>query len=151
LLGGGVWMRTNAGTATAWLEVFDDRAVYTGTTLNQPLRQTIDTNWRWISTNVTTDAAGTNAGLRFRIYANDSSEATAVYLYAPQGWVDAAGTPQYAQTLGAAVTRRMSSVSQGMPVLHSEPNCKGHPDGMAGYDAVADKIWVCNNGIAKAH
>jgi len=151
LLGGGVWMRTNAGTATAWLEVFDDRAVYTGTTLNQPLRQTIDTNWRWISTNVTTDAAGTNAGLRFRIYANDSSEATAVYLYAPQGWVDAAGTPQYAQTLGAAVTRRMSSVSQGMPVLHSEPNCKGHPDGMAGYDAAADKIWVCNNGIAKAH
>ena len=49
--------------------------------LNQPLRQTIDANWRWISTNATTApaAADDTVSLSFRFYATDGSSSRAVY------------------------------------------------------------------------
>jgi hypothetical protein len=152
LLGAGAWMRTDSGTANTWLEVFDRSATYTGSTLNQPLRQTLDGNWRWISTNAATDAAGgPAAGLTFRFYATDGSSARAIYVYAPQAWLDVAGTPHYAPTGAAPVTREIQQVSTEIPSLRGAPNCKGVPNGIVGYDAGNDKIWTCGNGVAKPH
>ena len=153
LIGAGVWMRTDSGTATAWPEVFDSGAVYTGSTLNQPLRRMIDNNWRWISTNVATDLAGktATAGVTFRLYANDGSSAHAVYMYAPQAWLDVAGTPQYVPTAALPVTRRIQPIPGSSATVSGAPDCKGRPNGIQGYDAGADKIWVCSNGVAKAH
>jgi hypothetical protein len=154
LLGAGVWMRTDSDTANAWLEVSDRSAAYTGSLLNQPLRQTIDANWRWISTNATTDATsgGGAVSLSVRFYATDGSSSRAVYVYAPQAWLDIAGTPQYAATTAAPVTRRIQSASSpAVPVISSQPDCKTLPNGIAGYDAAADKIWTCSNGVARPH
>jgi hypothetical protein len=152
LIGAGAWMRTNAGSATAWVEVADQSAVYTGTTLNQPLRQSVDGNWRWIYTNVSTDAAGGAASIRLRFYANDGEagmDTRAVYVYAPQSWLDVAGTPQYVATGGTAVSRRLQS--PGLPAILGIPECAGVPNGIIGYDAATDKIWACANGAAKSH
>jgi hypothetical protein len=152
LIGAGAWMRTDSGTATAWPEISDDSATYTGSILNQPLRQPIDSNWRWISTNAATDsAAHTAASVTFRVYANDGSPTRAIYVFAPQAWLDVAGVPQYAQTTTAPVIRRIQNSPSAPPALSGTPDCKGAPNGIAGYDAASDKIWVCNNGIPKAH
>ena len=95
LAGAGVWLRTDSATATAWVEIFDRSAVYTGSLVNQPHRQSIGTEWEWVSTNIGTDAeaGATTTGVRLRVYKNDFSNAKAVYLRAPQAWRDIAGTP----------------------------------------------------------
>jgi hypothetical protein len=152
LIGGGAWMRTNAGSGTAWLEVADNSAVYTGTTLNQPLRQTIDSDWRWIHTTVATGAEGSETTLRFRFYANDGeagSDTEAIYIQAPQAWLDVTGTPQYVATGTAPVSRRLQTPA--LPGLSGQPECKGVPNGIIGYDAATDRIWTCANGVAKPH
>ena len=138
LIGAGAWMRTAAGSATAWVEVFDAAEVYTGSALNQPLRQSIDTNWRWIAANVTTAASNGPASIRFRFYGNDGEDAKAVYIFAPQGWLDSTGIP-------------LGKPPAGFRTLTGPPDCKGQVNGIVGYEASQDKIWACNNGVAKAH
>ena len=138
LIGAGAWMRTAAGSATAWVEVFDAAEVYTGSALNQPLRQSIDTNWRWIAANVTTAARNGPASIRFRLYGNDGEDAKAVYIFAPQGWLDSTGIP-------------LNKTPAALRALTGPPDCKGQVNGIVGYEAGQDKIWACNNGVAKAH
>ena len=145
MVGAGAWMRTDSGSATAWVEVWGGAGVYTGSELNQPLRMSIDPEWRWVGVNVATPASQGPLGVRFRLYANDSNDgvsARAVYIKEIQGWLDAAHPPS---------PRPGATPASGLPILKSAPVCQGHADGIAGYEAAADKIWVCAGGLAKAH
>ena len=95
LVGAGVWMKTDAGTATAWVDIADTSATYTGTTLNQPHRQTIGPDWQWVSMNMATDASANSktTDISFRLYRDDDSPTRVVYLREPVAWRDIAGTP----------------------------------------------------------
>ena len=127
MVGAGLWLRTDSGTATAWIEISDASAVYTGSVVNQPLRQSIGTDWEWIGTNVATDiqASLKATGVRLRVYRNDGSDTTAVYLRAPQAWRDIAGTPARSTIQSFSATgseTRRSRTSEGhSATLPSKP------------------------------
>ncbi len=127
LVGAGIWMKTDAGTATAWVEIADASTSYTGTTVNQPHRQTIGPEWQWVSMNIATEIAANSktTDVNFRVYRNDGSEAKAVYFRAPIAWRDIAGTParKTIQSFSATGTdtRRTSTSDGHSATLPSKP------------------------------
>lgn len=127
LVGVGVWMKTDAGTATAWIDIADASATYTGTTRNQPHRQTIGPDWQWVSMNMATDvsAKSKTTDVSFRFYRDDDSTARVVYLREPIAWRDIAGTParKTIQTFSATgtETRRTSTSDGHSATLPSKP------------------------------
>ncbi len=127
LVGAGVWMKTDAGTATSWVDIADSSATYTGTTRNQPYRQTIGPDWQWVSMNMATDvsAKSKTTDVSFRIYRDDDSAARTVYLREPIAWRDIAGTParKTIQTFSVTgtETRRTSTSDGHSATLPSKP------------------------------
>ena len=127
MVGAGVWMKTDTGTATAWVEIADTVASYTGTLINQPHRQTIGPDWQWVSMNVATDADAKlkTTNVNFRLYRNDGSETKAIYFRAPIAWRDIAGTParKTIQSFSAtpSETRRTSTSEGHSATLPSKP------------------------------
>jgi hypothetical protein len=127
MVGAGVWMRTDTGTASAWVEVADTVASYTGTLINQPHRQTIGPDWQWVSMNVATDADAKlkTTNVNFRLYRNDGSETKAIYFRAPIAWRDIAGTParKTIQSFSAtpSETRRTNTSEGHSATLPSKP------------------------------
>lgn len=111
-------MKTDAGTATGWVEIADASASYTGTLLNQPHRQTIGPDWQWVSMNLATDVEPKlkTTNINFRLYRNDGSETKAIYFRAPIAWRDIAGTPARKTIRSFSATgneTRRTSISDG--------------------------------------
>jgi hypothetical protein len=90
--------------------VSDQYAEYSGSAAQQTFRVAIDTNWKWLSSNVATSNAAGNksSGTEAAISCYNVSGASAVDMFAPQAWTDIAGVPIYAATTTEAVVKRLA-------------------------------------------
>lgn len=119
----GMWVRTNAGNAFAWINLYDESVLYSGSPSRQPFLESVDANWKYIGLTAAFSRAdqGRFVGCGVSAYPRPSGSATTLYIAHPQLCMDTLAQCNYVTTTSNPVLN--SPVPVSTTVYAQLPQC----------------------------